>query len=139
MAARYNTAGRFLIPTNDATASSRLLTLMAIVVVIVGLYFGREVLMPLALAAVLAFLLTPVVCWLQKCRLGRVPAVLVVLVLAFGLVGSLGWIVSGQLMDIVDQFPSYKSNIHAKIQSLQVPAGSRLKNASNTVAELSNE
>jgi len=105
----------------------------------VGLYFGRLVLVPLALAVVLAFLLTPVVGWLQKCRLGRVPAVLFVLVLAFGLVSSLGWIVAGQLMEIVDQFPSYKSNIHDKIQSLRVPDGSRLKNATNTVSELSNE
>jgi predicted PurR-regulated permease PerM len=128
-----------LIPPNDATASSRLLTLIAIVVVIVGLYFGRQVFIPLALAVVLAFLLTPVVGWLQKCRLGRVPAVLVVLVLAFVLVSSLGWIVTGQLMEIVDQFPSYKSNIHDKIQSVRVPDGSRLKNATNTVAEISNE
>ncbi|MGB6387549.1 MAG: AI-2E family transporter [Terriglobales bacterium] len=128
-----------MIPTNDATASSRLLTLIAIVVVIVGLYFGRQVLIPLALAVVLAFLLTPVVGWLEKCRLGRVPAVLLVLALAFALVSSLGWVVTGQLMDIVDQFPSYKSNIHDKIQSLRVPDGSRLKNATNTVTELSNE
>jgi predicted PurR-regulated permease PerM len=128
-----------LIPANDATASSRLLTLIAIVVVIVGLYFGRQVLIPLALAVVLAFLLTPTVAWLEKCRLGRVPAVLLVLALAFALATSLGWIVTGQLMDIVDQFPNYKSNIHDKIQSLRVPEGSRLKNATNTVAELSNE
>ncbi|MGB6631313.1 MAG: AI-2E family transporter [Terriglobales bacterium] len=116
-----------------------MLTLIAIVVVIVGLYFGRQVLIPLALAVVLAFLLTPVVGWLEKCRLGRVPAVLLVLALAFALVSSLGWVVTGQLMDIVDQFPSYKSNIHDKIQSLRVPDGSRLKNATNTVTELSNE
>lgn len=128
-----------MIPLNDATAFSRLLTLIAIVVVIVGLYFGREVLIPLALAVVLAFLLTPVVAWLEKHRLPRVPAVLAVLILAFSLVGSLGWIVTAQLMDIVDQFPSYKSNVHDKIQSLRVPDGSRLRNATNTVTDLSNE
>jgi len=128
-----------LSPSSDATASSRILTLIAIVVVIVGLYFGRQVLIPLALAVVLAFLLAPVVGWLQKCRLGRVPAVLVVLALAFALVSSLGWIVAGQLMDIVDQFPSYRSSIHDKIQSLRVPDGGRFRNASNTVNELSNE
>ena len=108
-------------------------------VVIVGLYFGRQVLIPLALALVLAFLLTPVVSWLEKCRLARVPSVLAVLLLAFALVGSVGWIVTGQLMNIVDQFPSYKSNIHDKIQALRVPNGTRLKNATNTVTELSNE
>jgi predicted PurR-regulated permease PerM len=128
-----------LSQTNEATASSSLLTLIAIVVVIVGLYFGRQVLVPLALAVVLAFLLTPVVGGLEKCHLGRVPAVLLVLALAFALVTSLGWVVTGQLMDIVDQFPNYRSNIHDKIQSLRVPDGSRLKNATNTVAELSNE
>jgi predicted PurR-regulated permease PerM len=128
-----------LIPISDATVSSRLLTLIASVVAIVGLYYGRQVLIPLALAVVLAFLLAPAVGWLEKCHLTRVPAVLVVLVLAFTAVASLGWIVTGQLMDIVDQFPSYKSNIHDKIQSVRVPDGSRLKNATNTVSELSNE
>jgi predicted PurR-regulated permease PerM len=128
-----------LIPLNDATAVSRLLTLISVVVVIVGLYFGRQVLIPLALAVVLAFLLTPAVVWLEKHRFGRVPAVLAVLVLAFGLVGSLGWIVTAQLADIVDQFPSYKSNVHDKIQSLRMHDGTRLRNATNTVTELSNE
>jgi predicted PurR-regulated permease PerM len=128
-----------LIATTDATPSSRLLTLIAFVAVIVGLYYGRVVLIPLALAVVLAFLFTPVVGWLEKIHLGRVPSVLIVLVLAFALVSSLGWIVTGQLMDIVDQFPSYKSNIHDKIQSLRMSDGSRLKNASNAVNELGNE
>lgn len=125
--------------TSPATASSRLLTLSAVVVVIAGLYLGRQVLIPFALAVVLAFLLSPVVDALQKCRLGRVPAVLVVLLLAFTVVGSVGWIVTGQLMDIVEQFPNYRSNIHEKIQSLRIPEGSRLKSASNTVSELSAE
>ena len=58
--------GRLLDPpnlagSNNATDSSRLLTLIALVVVIVGLYFGRQVLIPLALAVVLTFLFTPVV------------------------------------------------------------------------------
>ena len=128
-----------MIATTDATPSSRLLTLIAFVTVIVGLYYGRAVLIPLALAVVLAFLFTPVVGWLEKIHLGRVPSVLIVLVLAFALVSSLGWIVTGQLMDIVDQFPSYKSNIHDKIQSLRISDGSRLKNATNAFNELGNE
>jgi predicted PurR-regulated permease PerM len=128
-----------LVSPNNATVASRLLTLIAMVVVIVGLYFGRQVLIPLALAVVLTFLLTPVVCLLEKFRFGRVPAVLTVLALAFFLAGSVGWIVTGQLMNIVDDFPSYRSNIQDKIEALHVPHGSRLKDASNTVTELSNE
>jgi predicted PurR-regulated permease PerM len=128
-----------LVSSNSATVASRLLTLIAVAVVIVGLYFGRQVLIPLALAVVLSFLLTPVVCLLEKCRLGRVPSVLIVLVLSFILAATVGWIVTGQLMNIVDEFPSYKSNIQDKIQALHIPHGSGLKDASNTVTELSNE
>jgi len=128
-----------LISQNNATASSRLLTLIAVVVVIAGLYFGRQILIPLAFAMVLTFLLTPVVSRLEKCRLGRVPSVLLVLAFAFALVGAVGWIITGQLMNIVDQFPSYKSNIHDRIQSIRVSNGGPLRNATNTVAELSDE
>jgi predicted PurR-regulated permease PerM len=44
-----------LLPTKDVTSGSRLLTPVGIVVVIAGLYFGRQVLIPLTLAVVLAF------------------------------------------------------------------------------------
>ena len=125
--------------SSGASNSSRLLTLIAFVVMIVGLYFGRQVLIPLALAVVLAFLFSPVVGWLQKCRLGRVPAVLAVLLLALTIVGSLGWIVTDQLMQIVDQFPGYKSTLHDKIQAFRFPSGTRLKNATNAVNELGAE
>ncbi len=133
-----------MIPTafsrsNEATASSRLLTLIAFVVVIVGLYFGREVLIPLALALVLTFLFGPVVDLLQKCHFHRVPAVLTVLLLGIALVGFTGWTLTGQLLNIIDQIPSYRSNIHEKIQSIRLPKGSRLQNATKTVNELSAE
>ncbi|MFY9842411.1 MAG: AI-2E family transporter [Terriglobales bacterium] len=128
----------FITP-NKAADSSGLLTLIAVALAIAALYFGRQVLIPLALAVVLAFVFAPVVEWLQKCRLGRVAAVVVVLVLAFTLIATIGWIVAGQLMDIVDQFPSYKVNIHDKLQSLRVPSSGRLKSATNMVTELSAE
>ena len=51
-----------------------------------ALYFGRDVLIPLALAVLISFILTPSVQRLQQMRLGRVPAVLLVVVLAFGAV-----------------------------------------------------
>jgi predicted PurR-regulated permease PerM len=75
---------------SNAGASSKLLTLIAVVVVIAGLFFGRQILIPLGLAVVLSFLLAPAVTWLQKCRLRRVTAVLLVLVFAFAIVASVG-------------------------------------------------
>jgi predicted PurR-regulated permease PerM len=128
-----------LLRSSDATPTSKLLTLTSVIAVIVGLYFGRQVLIPLALAVVLSFLFSPMVTWLEKRRLGRVPSVIIVMVLAFALVGFGGWMVTGQLMNIVDQFPDYQSNIHDKMQELRVNHGSRLTNASKTVSDLSKE
>jgi predicted PurR-regulated permease PerM len=136
---QVNSPFRQNVATSNNASASRLFTLIAVVVVILGLYFGRQVLIPLALALVLAFLLTPVVDLLQKCRLGRVPAVLVVLLIAMALAGSAAWVATEQIIDIVDQYPRYKANIHDQIQSLRFSNGNRLKKATNTVTELSNE
>ncbi len=128
-----------LIPSNTAAPLSRLLTLIAVCAVLVGLFFGRPVLIPLALAMVFAFVLAPLVGWLEKSRMGRVPVVVAVLLLVFALLGSLGWIVTGQLAGIVDQLPSYQSNIRDKIRSLRLPHSSRLRTASNTVSAIGKE
>ena len=53
------------------------------VVVVAGLYFGREIFVPLALAILLSFALAPPVRWLRRLRMPRLPAVLVVVTLAF--------------------------------------------------------
>ena len=45
--------------------------------VVAGLYWLQAVLIPLALAVLLTFLLSPVVSTLQRRGLGRVPSVLV--------------------------------------------------------------
>ena len=49
-----------------------------VLLVVAALYFAREILIPLAIAVLLAFLLTPAVRRLEGWRLGRVPAVLLV-------------------------------------------------------------
>jgi predicted PurR-regulated permease PerM len=128
-----------VIRSSNATSSAKLLTLTAVVVVIAGLYFGRQVLIPLALSVVVSFLLAPVASWLETWRLGRVLSVIVVVSLALALVGFGGWIVTGQLINIVDQLPNYQSNIHDKVQALRVQHGNRLTNATKTVSDLSKE
>jgi predicted PurR-regulated permease PerM len=130
---------RALLPARDITAASRLLTLVGIVVAVAGLYFGRQVLIPLALAMVFAFLLTPIVELLERCRLGRVPSLLVVLVLSFALFATVGWGVTNQLMEIMAHLPDYRANIHNKIEALRAPAIGGLGKATATVNDLSKE
>src|ERR1700722_10128453 len=128
-----------VIPAGEVTAASRLLTLVGIVVVIAGLYFGRQVLIPLALAVVLAFLLTPLVALLEKGHFGRVPSVLAALVLSFALLTAAGWGVANQLMEILSDLPDYKANIHSKIEAIRAPGSGGLSKARATVNDLSKE
>ena len=130
---------RALLPVKDVSAASRLLTLVGIVVVIAGLYFGRQILIPLALAVVLAFLLTPIVGLLEKGHLGRVPSVLAVLMLSFALMAAVGWGVTNQLRAILDHLPDYKANIHDKIVAIRTPGAGGLGKAAATVNDLSRE
>ncbi len=48
----------------------------AVAVVVAALYLAKGVLVPLALAVLLSFLVSSVCDWLERHRLGRIPAVL---------------------------------------------------------------
>lgn len=97
----------------------RFLTFASVVLVVFVLQAGRAVLIPIALATLLAFLLTPLVVRLRRWRFGKVPAVAVSVALAFSVLGALGWIVAVQVIDLAQRLPDYERNIHAKLDSLQ--------------------
>lgn len=113
--------------------------IIAGVLVMAALYFGRHILIPLALGLVLSFLLTPVVSLLEKIRLGRAPSVLMVLLLSLTLVGALSWGVAVQLVEIAANFSDYKSNVDVKMQSLHVSKDGNLSKAGNTFKELNRQ
>src|SRR5689334_23387063 len=94
-----------LLPAKDTNSASRMLTLAGIVVVVVGLYFGRRVLIPLALSIVLSFLATPLVSLLERLRLGRVLSVITVLALLFAMLGAVTWGVANQLVQVITLLP----------------------------------
>lgn len=119
--------------------SAKLATPVTIALVIAGLYFGRSVLIPLALAILFAFALTPIVDLLEKWGLGRALSVLLVILAAFVLLGALAWTVSGQLIDIAGRLPSYEANIHRKIELFHGPRHGRLARAVTAVTELKQE
>ncbi len=90
--------------------------------VIATLYFGREILVPFALALTLNFLLAPAVIYLHRYRIRRVPAVIIVVVIAGSLIGGLAWVVLRQLVRIADDLPKYQTNLHHKIEALHAPS-----------------
>jgi len=128
-----------LIPAKDTTSAARMLTLAGVVVVIVGLYFGRRVLIPLALSIVLAFLATPLVTFLERLRIGRVGSVIIVLGLFFASLGIVAWGVTNQLVQVIVLLPDYRENIHSKIEAISAPSNWGFRKATATVNDLSKE
>jgi predicted PurR-regulated permease PerM len=90
-----------------------------IALVVAGLYWLQAVLIPLALAVLLTFLLSPVVGALQRRGLGRVPSVLVTVLFALSILGGIGWTFTRQLVTLADELPRYSLNIHHRIADLR--------------------
>jgi predicted PurR-regulated permease PerM len=103
------------------------------------LYFARAVLIPLALALTLNFLLTPMVMWFQKLPMRRVPAVALALLISAAAVGGMGWVVARQVLQVANDLPKYRLNIHRKIEALHLPSNSALGRATETVKEIGDE
>ncbi|MEY3895571.1 MAG: hypothetical protein RLZZ214_1090 [Verrucomicrobiota bacterium] len=103
--------------------------------IILSLYFARELLVPLALSALLTFMFAPVVTRLQR-WLGRVGAVLLVVAMMFAVTGGVGWVLTRQAIDLASKLPSYKENIQVKLRAIQVPSQGPFSKLSRTFEEL---
>ena len=97
--------------------ASRAVTLFVMVVAI--LYFGREVLLPVVLALLLAFLLAPLVGLLRRARLGRVPSVLLGVVVALGVIVALGGVIGSQIAELTTDLPRYAATIETKVERVR--------------------
>jgi len=93
--------------------------LTAGVVVVALLYWAQVVFVPVALAVFLTFLLSPLVGLAQRRGLGRIPAVVLVVLLAAAALGGLGWLTTHQVTRLVTELPSYTENIKAKVKYLR--------------------
>lgn len=96
-----------------------LLTLAVGVVLIAALYFGREVFIPLVLAVLLSFVLAPVVNLLRRIRLGRVPSVIVAVLLALAIIGGIGTLIGTQVAGLAGNLPQYQATVQKKFAGLQ--------------------
>ena len=93
-------------------------TFAGCVLVVVVLYWAQAVLVPIALAILLTFVLTPPVTWLQR-WIGRVPAVLAMVTLVFTVLGLAGWGLARQVDHLAEDLPRYRVNILSKIADVR--------------------
>ena len=92
--------------------------LASIAVVVAALYLAKGVLVPLTLAVLLSFLLSPLCDWLERRGLGRVPSVLATAFLGFALLGIATWTAVVQMSALAPKMPEYQDNLQARLQSV---------------------
>jgi predicted PurR-regulated permease PerM len=121
--------------------ASALTTVLLGVIVVTALYFGREVLVPIALAVLMSFVLAPLVRLLQRIYVPRVLAVIVSVLVAFVAVFSLAAMMVSQVNQLASDLPGYQSTLQSKIQSVRGVAGGTgtLERASEVLQSLGRE
>jgi predicted PurR-regulated permease PerM len=114
---------------------------MLAIVVITALYFARDIFVPLALAILLSFALGPLVMLLRRWHFGRVPSVIVTVLLAFLVIFGIGTLIGSQLTQLAEELPQYQTNITHKIQAIRgIATGSGIVGrASVMLKDLGNE
>mgnify|MGYP001091043922 CR=1 FL=1 len=112
--------------------------LASIAVVVAALYLAKGVLVPLTLAVLLSFLLSPICDRLERYRLSRIPAVLVTAVLGFAALGLAVWIAVVQITELAPKMPEYQANLQAKLHSANayaIAALSKVTRAGRDIGE----
>ncbi|SDN07650.1 Predicted PurR-regulated permease PerM [Methylobacterium phyllostachyos] len=87
--------------------------------IIAALYFGREIFIPIAIALLLSFVLTPLINRLRRLRLPRLVAVGVSVLLTLGIVGAMATLIGIQAADLAGDVPRYRATIERKIEGLR--------------------
>jgi len=104
-------ASRFAVLTN----------LAIFVLVVLMLRVGKSVLIPIAIAALIAFLLWPLVARFRRWGFGKIPSVVLATGLAIGVITAIGWVMTLQAWEVVRALPRYEQNIDTKVSKLKVP------------------
>jgi len=113
--------------------------MVAFVVVTGILYFGREVLIPLALSVLLSFLLAPAVRYLERRRVPRAAATAIMVGLSCCVMAGLIWVSVAQFLNLAASLPEYKKNIQDKVAILRSDPEGSFGRAKRTIDEISTE
>lgn len=105
------------------------------------LYFGRDILVPLALASLLSFVIWPLISVLRKAHFGRIGSVLVAVTVAIAGLLALGAVMAVQVTELAGDLPRYEANLRDKVRALKgasMPAGA-MEKAADTLQGLQDE
>lgn len=124
-------------PTAKSVRPSASTAIIAAIVV-ATLDLGRAVLIPIAFAGLLSFVLTPPLTRLQKLGLGRVPAVVALTLFSFTLLAGVTVMLGNQMTQLASNLPQYQYGLGQKINSARDMAsnGAMLRSVTRIVQGL---
>src|SRR5262249_43069845 len=106
--------------------------------IVVALYVGREIFVPIALAVLLSFVLAPFVIRLHSWRIPRTASVFIVVFFGFAIIFSLGGLMVSQATHLAARLPGYQQTLSDKVESIRglVGGSGTLEQASTVLKEL---
>src|SRR6266478_4474808 len=113
--------------------------------IVAALYWAQAVLIPIAVALLLSFVLGPLVRALQRTGLGstrggRVVSVVLVVILVSLVLGGISYVVAQQFVRLSHDLPEYRRNLRQKIADLRgVRKPGALKEVESTASEVMSE
>jgi predicted PurR-regulated permease PerM len=112
----------------------------SLVLIVASLYWAQKILIPLALAILLAFILSPAAMALQRRGLGRIPSVILVVLLALLVLVGVGSVLSYQVRSLAKELPSRRDQIAKKIGTLaEAGKGGWLEEVRTAVQEITHD
>jgi predicted PurR-regulated permease PerM len=108
-------------------------SLLTLVLVVGILITGKEVLLPLALGVVLAFVLTPLVRLFDRLRLPRFAGVALTMVMALGSVGGAGYVVYDQFAELSGEISQYTTSMRKKVSQLRLGNDAAIRQFTRTM------
>jgi predicted PurR-regulated permease PerM len=116
-------------------------TLVSVAVIIAALYYGQDVLIPLACAFLISFALNPPVAWLSRRGVPRIISVIAVMVMIIAVLASLVGVLGSQLRSLSQELPTYQWTIRSKLSDLraQLKAPGIFEGALETVETVQKE
>ena len=99
------------------------LVLLAIAAGCLVVYFGKDIVMPIALGLLITLTLTPPVRWLRRRRLPAGLAAVLVVLLVGGTVTSGAWFLSTPVNDLIETAPRIGERIQERMRDAKSSAG----------------
>jgi predicted PurR-regulated permease PerM len=129
----HASGGAAQVPPVSVPEIRSLLSLAVAAVVVAALYFGQDVLIPITLAVLLSFVLSPLVDLLQRIGLWRAPSVILSVLAALGVMALVGTLIASQAASLTANAPSYARTIEAKVQGVRSFAVDRLASVTREI------